>query len=75
MDLAVPTEMDPRVELFNVLGQQVGLLHAGELSVGVHTLRWDGRLSSGAVAASGVCLLRLTGRDGPYDTPLLTRVR
>ena len=43
VEVAVPEAMDVRVELFNVLGQQVGLLHSGELPAGVHQMRWDGR--------------------------------
>ena len=64
---------DKRV--LDLLGQQVGLLHSGELGPGVHELRWDGRTSSGAAAASGVYLVRLTGPDGEQDVARLTRVR
>ena len=75
VEVAVPETMLLQVELFNVLGQQVGLLHSGELAPGVHELRWDGRTSSGAAAASGVYLVRLTGPDGEQDVARLTRVR
>ena len=75
VEVAVPEVMDVRVELFNVLGQQVGLLHSGELPAGVHELRWDGRTASGATAASGVYLVRLIGPDGTQHTGRLTRVR
>lgn len=73
--VAVPEAMDVQVELFNVLGQQVGLLHHGELAPGVHEIAWDGRTASGAAAASGVYLLRLTGPEGQHDTARLTRLR
>ena len=75
IEVAVPETMALQVELYNVLGQQVGLLHSGELAPGVHELRWDGRTTSGAEAASGVYLLRLMGPDGQQDTARLTRVR
>jgi len=75
IEVAVPETMALQVELYNVLGQQVGILHSGELAPGVHELRWDGRTSSGAAAASGVYLVRLTGPDGEQDTARLTRVR
>jgi hypothetical protein len=75
VEVAVPEAMNVRVELFNVLGQQVGLLHSGELTPGVHELRWDGRTASGAEAASGVYLIRLIGPDGAQHTERLTRVR
>jgi hypothetical protein len=75
VEVAVPEAMNVRVELFNVLGQQVGLLHSGELTAGVHELRWDGRTASGAEAASGVYLIRLIGPDGAQHSERLTRVR
>ena len=75
IEVAVPETMALQVELYNVLGRQVGLLHSGELAPGVHKLRWDGRTTSGAAAASGVYLLRLMGPDGQQDTARLTRVR
>ena len=75
VEVAVPEQMQVQVEIFNVLGQQVGLLYSGELSPGVHELRWDGQTAVGAAAASGVYLLRLTGPDSQQDTARLTRVR
>jgi surface protein len=75
IEVAVPEAMNVRVELFNVLGQQVGLLHSGELDAGVHQLQWDGRTPSAAEAASGVYLVRLLGPDGVQHTGRLTRVR
>ena len=75
LEVEVPEQMHVEVALYNVLGQQVGLLHSGELAPGAHELRWDGRTSTGAEAASGVYLLRLTGPGGQQDTARLTRVR
>ncbi len=75
VEVAVPERMEIRVELFNVLGQQLGLIQSGELAPGVHEFGWDGRVTSGAEAASGVYLLLLTGPDGHQDTARLTRVR
>ncbi|NBC00956.1 MAG: T9SS type A sorting domain-containing protein [Bacteroidetes bacterium] len=75
VEVAVPEAMNVRVELFNVLGQQVGLLHSGALAAGVHELRWDGRAASGSAAASGVYLIRLIGPGGEQHTGRITRVR
>ena len=75
IEVAVPETMTLQVELFNMLGQQVGLLHSGELAPGVHELRWDGRTANGAAAASGVYLVRLMGPDGQQDTARIARVR
>ncbi|NBB86975.1 MAG: S8 family serine peptidase [Bacteroidetes bacterium] len=74
-EVAVPEAMNVRVELFNVLGQQIALLHSGPLPPGVHELHWDGLTPGAGAAASGVYLLRLTGPDGQQDVTRLTRVR
>ena len=75
IDIAMPEAMDGRVELFNVLGQQVAVLHEGELAAGTNQLRWDGRIAASARAAAGVYLLRLTTADGAVETGRITRVR
>lgn len=75
IDIAMPEAMDGRVELFNVLGQPVALLHEGELAAGTNQLRWDGRTAAGTPAAAGVYLLRLTTADGAVETGRITRVR
>ena len=75
VEVAVPEPMAVQVALFNVLGQQIALLHSGPLMPGVHELHWDGQTLGAGVAASGVYLLRLTGPNGQQDVTRLTRVR
>ena len=75
VEVAVPEAMAVQVELFNVLGQRIALLHSGPLTPGVHQLRWDGQTPGAGMAASGVYLLRLIGPDGQQDVVRLTRVR
>jgi len=75
VEVAVPEPMAVQVALFNVLGQQIALLHSGPLTPGVHELHWDGQTPGAGVAASGVYLLRLTGANGQQDVTRLTRVR
>jgi len=74
IEVAVPEAMAVYVELFNVLGQRIALLHSGPLTPGVHQIRWDGQTPGAGMAASGVYLLRLIGPDGQQDVVRLTRV-
>ena len=43
-----------RISVFNLMGQQVRVLHDGWTEAGVHQAHWDGRSDSGAEAASGI---------------------
>ena len=46
------------IELFDVSGRRVSVLHAGPLALGSHALPWDGRHENGARAHTGVYLVR-----------------
>jgi hypothetical protein len=41
------------VSVYNVAGRRVTKLHSGVLGAGPHSVSWDGKTSSGGVAASG----------------------
>ena len=43
-----------RISLFNLMGQQVRVLHDGWTGAGEHQAYWDGRSDSGTEAASGI---------------------
>ncbi len=45
--------------VFNILGQKVRMLLAGQLPAGLHQAQWDGRDENGKPAAGGVYLYRL----------------
>ena len=47
------------VEIFNVLGQKVRNIHAGNVPAGRVTLAWDGRNDGGSVVASGVYFIQV----------------
>ena len=49
-----------RLEVFNLLGQRVATLVAGEQAAGVHTAVWDATDGSGQAVGAGVYLYRLT---------------
>ena len=62
ISFVLPVAADVRLEVFNLLGQRVRLLHDGPLPLGYHTVEWDGRSDPGNEVASGVYFYRL-GRD------------
>ena len=43
-----------RISVFNLMGQQVRVLHDGWTEAGAHRAHWDGRTATGADAASGI---------------------
>ena len=57
----LPTAMRVRLEVFNVLGQRMATLVAGERPAGFHRSSWDGTDGSGRAVAAGVYLYRLSG--------------
>ena len=49
---------DALVELYDVAGRRVRVLHDGPLAAGARSLEWDGKRRSGAQAHTGVYLVR-----------------
>jgi flagellar hook assembly protein FlgD len=47
--------------IFNLLGQEVRTLVAGERAAGLHRLNWDGTDDAGRAMGSGMYIYRLTG--------------
>lgn len=56
---ALPAAADVRLEVHNLVGQQVAMLAGGRHDAGTHAVRWDGRDDDGRQLASGVYLYRL----------------
>ena len=54
------TDGHVRLEVFNVLGQEVVTLVDGEQAAGAYTVSWDARDASGYGVAAGVYIYRLT---------------
>jgi len=67
----LPSRSSVRLEIVNILGQRVVALVDGELPVGHHRYTWDGRLSSGSQAPSGVYLYRLWCDDQVISKKML----
>ncbi len=60
LQLALPAAANARVEVFDVGGRQVRVLHDGALPAGRHTMRWDCRDAAGSAASPGLYLVRAT---------------
>ncbi len=57
----LPQAMAVKLVIYNTLGEEVRTLVQHYREAGSHEVQWDGRLSSGARATSGVYLYRLEG--------------
>lgn len=60
--------------IYDVAGRRVATLHDGELPVGRHTFRWDGRDHAGRGVAAGVYLARLAA-DGAQHSQRLALIK
>jgi M6 family metalloprotease-like protein len=63
-----------QLTIYDVAGRRVAVVHDGELAVGRHTFRWDGRDRSGRQVAAGVYLVRLQA-DGQQLSQRLALVK
>ncbi|MBI2501700.1 MAG: T9SS type A sorting domain-containing protein [Candidatus Latescibacteria bacterium] len=70
----LPQSREVELAIYNLAGQKVATLLAGEREAGAYTLRWDGKDDSGKELASGVYLYRLQG-GGKVETRKLLLVR
>ncbi len=55
----LPEQAQVTLTIYNILGEKIRTLVAGELGAGVHTVRWDSRDESGDMMASGIYFYRL----------------
>ncbi len=49
-----------KVEVFTILGQKVRTVFDGKVTVGTHTVKWDGRDDYGRAVASGIYFYKLS---------------
>jgi len=63
ISFSLPTGGEVSLEVFNLLGQKVKVLKAGQMPVGEHTLEWDATDDNGQTVATGVYFYRLTTSD------------
>lgn len=55
----LPQSQRVKLQVYDLLGRSVAILHDGFLQAGSHTVEWDGRSAAGKVLASGVYFYRL----------------
>ncbi len=60
IEFELPSDGHVRIDVYNLLGQQVRGLVAGPQGAGRHTVSWDARDDQGRLVAAGVYLYRLT---------------
>ena len=59
----LPKDAFVRLSVFNILGQEVTSLVAGELPAGNHQVMWDGTDSDGGSVASGIYFYRISAEN------------
>lgn len=60
-----------RISVFNLMGQQIRVLHDGWTEAGAHQAHWDGRTDTGADAASGIYWALLRAEELAQSTRLV----
>jgi len=68
---AVPRKSDVRLEIFNILGQNVRTLVQENKSAGNYRVSWDGRGNQGRALSTGVYLYRLTAGESVLTRKML----
>ncbi len=74
IDFALPRNDRATVEIFDIRGALVRVLHDGPLDAGPHTLRWNGETANRRDAATGIYFLRVRA-GGEEVTKRLTLLR
>ena len=59
----VPTTSNVTIKIFNMLGQEVRTLYAGQVLRGTYNVQWDGLNNSGKKMSSGAYIYRMTAGD------------
>ena len=59
-DVSVSGRATVRLEVFDVAGRRVSVLEDGFREAGSYSVTWDGTISGGGTAASGIYFMRLT---------------
>ena len=60
-----------RISVFNLMGQQVRVLHDGWIEAGAHKVQWDGLTETGEIAASGIYWTLLRTEKLAHSTKLV----
>jgi hypothetical protein len=61
--VSVPSSAQIDVAIYNVLGQRIRTLFAGEAEAGYHTLEWNGCTDGNIPVGNGIYFVRMASRD------------
>ncbi len=61
ISFSIPTQLDVRVNIYNVMGQLVANVTKGRLDAGTYNVQWNGRDHSGNTLPSGLYFYELDG--------------
>jgi hypothetical protein len=64
-------QVEVQIQIVNTLGQRVHAFPMERMSVGSHQLKWNGKTSSGRLAASGRYYVRLMTSEGIQVQPIV----
>jgi hypothetical protein len=67
----IPYRSHATLTIHNILGQELARLIDKELTVGLYSIKWDGRDNSNAPVASGVYLYRLVAGDAVHSRKMI----
>jgi hypothetical protein len=62
--VSVPQTSEVSVRIYNILGEEIAVLHEGPLEAGRYWMKWDARSGGGRGVATGVYLVRMTTGTG-----------
>ncbi len=62
--VSVPQTADVSIRIYNIVGEEVAVLHQGPLEAGRYWMTWDARNARGRTVATGVYLVRMTSSTG-----------
>ncbi|MEO0556834.1 MAG: FlgD immunoglobulin-like domain containing protein [Bacteroidota bacterium] len=71
---SLPEAGETRLEVLDLLGRSIRVLHKGSQDAGPHAVSWDGLDATGRPVAAGVYLVRLNA-SGQVATARVTRLR
>jgi hypothetical protein len=60
IQFSIPQAGNVNISVYNMLGQEVRTLFAGQAERGTKVVRWDGRDNSGVVMPTGTYIYRMT---------------
>ncbi len=70
LKIRLNANMNVKLDIYDIKGQKIRSIFAGELDKGIHRYKWDGKNIHGSTVSSGIYLSRLTTPTGVYSTKL-----